>query len=312
MEARTGVEARAARRGWMNDAARMRFARVAVTRAHHGREYPPMFIEHPKSAPEREQRASFFASHRWPLATIVACVALSVAAFTPRFIDYLSTGRWSQSATPAFQYAPTALEVHALFGMALIPLFFFQPVLGAMLMGRETSATVRLAHRWHGRFVALGAVLLSVLGFFITYRFAANSDSVTSIVFMFLVALFVILFFAQALWEARRSRIGRHLDALVFAMIFLSLPATGRLIEAAMRAVGVENTRARDLVSIGFGWRVELVDITILMVAAVPILLWGLYAIPRRVLRAHPAKLWLAAAFFGLPLLAVAAQAVKL
>jgi len=230
-----------------------------------------------------------------------------VAAFTPRFIDYLSTGRWSQSATPAFQYAPTALEVHALFGMALIPLFFFQPVLGAMLMGRETSATVRLAHP-----AVRPRLLLSVLGFFITYRFAANSDSVTSIVFMFLVALLVILFFAQALWEARRSRIGRHLDALVFAMIFLSLPATGRLIEAAMRAVGVENTRARDLVSIGFGWRVELVDITILMVAAVPILLWGLYAIPRRVLRAHPAKLWLAAAFFGLPLLAVAAQAVKL
>jgi hypothetical protein len=271
-----------------------------------------MLTEHTLSAPELEKRGRFFASHRWPLATIVVCVALSAAAFTPRFVDYLYTGQWNQSVTPAFQYAPTALEVHALFGMALIPLFFLQPALGALLMGDSNPVAARLAHRWHGRFLALGAGLLSALGFFITYRFAVNSDSVTSVVFMFLVALFVILFFAQALWEARKSRIARHLDALVFAMIFLSLPATGRLIEAAMRAVGVDNTRARDLVSIGFGWRVELVDITILTVAAVPILLWGLYAIPRRVLRAHPAKLWIAAAFFGLPFLAVTAQAVTL
>jgi hypothetical protein len=151
---------------------------------------------------------------------------------------------------------------------------------------------------------------LSILGFYITYAFALHSDSVTSVVFMFLVALLVILFFAQAVYEARKNRIERHLDALVFAMFFLSLPATGRLIEAVMRAVGVENTRSRDLVSIGLGYQVELVDMTILMISAVPILLWGVYALPRRVFLAHPTKLWIAAGFFGLPFLAVAAQTI--
>jgi hypothetical protein len=111
--------------------------------------------------------------------------------------------------------------------------------------------------------------------------------------------------------EARRRRIQRHLDALVFAMIFLSLPATGRLLEAGMRAVGVQNTRSRDLVSIGFNVQVELVDVTILLVAAVPILLWTVYALPRRVLATHPAKLWIATGFLGLPLLAVIAQTVS-
>jgi hypothetical protein len=269
-----------------------------------------MVVESATSVPESEKGGRFFASHRWPLATIFACVAFSVAAFTPRFIDYLSVGHWDQSVTPAFEYAPTALEAHALFGMAMIPLLLLQPFLGAVLMGKQAPATVRLAHRWHGRFVALAAGLLSAIGFYITYTFAINTDSVTSVIFMFLVALVVILFFAQAVWEARKGRIERHLDALVFAMIFLSVPATGRLIEAVMRAVGVENTRSLDLVSIGFGYQVELVDITILMISAVPIFLWGLYAIPRSVFRTHPAKFWTAAAFFGLPFLAVTAQTV--
>lgn len=267
-----------------------------------------MVIESATSVLERKKGGRFFASHRWPLVTILACVAFSVAAFTPRFIEYLSVGTWGQSATRAFEFAPTALEAHALFGMALIPLFFLQPLLGAVLMGQAALATVRLAHRWHGWFLVLAAGLLSAIGFYITYIFGINSDSITSVVFMFLVALFVILFFAQAVWEARKRRIERHLDALVFAMIFLSVPATGRLIEAAMRVVGVENTRSRDLVSIGLGYQVELVDITILMISAVPIFLWGVYAIPRYVFWAHPAKLWIAAAFFGLPFLAVTAQ----
>jgi hypothetical protein len=43
---------------------------------------------------------------------------------------------------------------------------------------------------------------------------------------MLLVALFVIVFFAQAVWAARKHRIERKLDALVFAMMFLSVPAT--------------------------------------------------------------------------------------
>lgn len=127
---------------------------------------------------------------------------------------------------------------------------------------------------------------------------------------MFLVALFVILFFAQAVWEARKHRIDRHLDAVVFAMIFLSLPASGRLIEAVMRLLGVDNTRALDLVSVGFGYQVAVVDLTILMVAAVPILLWGLYAVPRAVPRKNPAKLSIATLFFVLPLLAIIAQSV--
>jgi hypothetical protein len=194
--------------------------------------------------------------------------------------------------------------------MALIPLLFLQPFLGARLMGNQASERLRLAHRWHGRLLALAAGLLSVLGLYITYTFSIHSDSVTSVVFMFLVALFVILFFAQAAWEARKRRINRHLDALVFAMVFLSLPASGRLIEAVMGTLGVVNTRSRDLVSIGLGYQVELVDLTILMVSAVPILLWGVYAIPRRALWMHPAKLWIATAFFGLPFLAVTAQSV--
>jgi hypothetical protein len=203
-------------------------------------------------------------------------------AFTSRLIDYLSEGHWGQAATKAFEFAPDALTTHALFGMALIPLFFLQPPLGMMLMGEQPPGAVRLARRWQGRLLALAAGVLSLLGLYITYTFAANSDSVTSVVFMLLVALFVILFFAQAAWEARKHRIGQHLDALVFAMIFLSVPATGRLIEALMRAGGVENTRPKELMPMGGGYQVELVDITILLVAAVPIFLWSVCADPTR------------------------------
>lgn len=252
----------------------------------------------------------FFASYRWPLAAILALIAISVMAFTPRLIDYLSEGHWGQAATKAFEFAPDAPNTHALFGMALTPLFFLQPLLGVMLMGEQPQGAARLAHRWQGRLLALAAGVLSLLGLYITYTFAANSDSVTSVVFMLLVALFVIVFFAQAAWEAREHRIGRHLDALVFAMMFLSVPATGRLIEALMRAVGVENTRSKELVPMRGGYQVELVDITILLVAAVPIFLWSVYAIPRGVYLRHPAKLWIGSLFLGLPLVAVAAQTI--
>ena len=269
-----------------------------------------MAVENPQLVLRGQEGVGFFHSHSWPLAMILAYTTFSVVAFTPRLIDYLTEGHWGQSATRAFEYAPDALNAHALFGMALIPLFFLQPVLGMMLTGRKASRSVRSVHRWQGRGLALSAGVLSVLGFYITYRFATNSDSVTSVIFMFLVALFVILFFMQAVWEARKHRIDRHLDALVFAMIFLSVPATGRLIEAVMRDIGVENTRSRDLVSIGLGFQVELVDITILLVSAVPIVLWSVYAIPRSVCRVHPAKLWIASAFLGLPLLAVTAQTI--
>lgn len=269
-----------------------------------------MAIENARLVSQPQDREGVFASYRWPLATILAYAAISVAAFTPRFIDYLTEGHWGLSATRAFQFAPEALNTHALFGMALIPLFFLQPVLGMMLMDQNAPGAVRSVHRWHGRFLVLAAGVLSLLGFYITYSFAANSDSVTSVIFMFLVALFVILFFTQAAWEARKHRIGRHLDALVFAMIFLSVPATGRLIEALMRGLGVENTRSRDLLPIGLGYQVELVDITILLVSAVPIVLWSVYAIPRSVYLVHPAKLLIAAAFLGLPFLAVAAQTI--
>ena len=251
---------------------------------------------------------SFFASHRWPVVLILICVALSVLAFTPRLLDYLSDGHWGQAATRAAERTPRALDAHALFGMLVLPLFLVQPLLGAVLPGSDAKGRFRRVHRSLGWFLALAAGWLSLLGFYITYAFAIHSDSVTSTIFMFLVALFVVLFFGQAVQEARRRRIQRHLDALVFAIIFLSLPATGRLLEAGMRAVGVQNTRSRDLVSIGFNVQVELVDITILLVAAVPLLLWTVYALPRHVIATHPAKLWIAAGFLGLPLLAVIAQ----
>jgi hypothetical protein len=260
--------------------------------------------------PEAASGEGFFASHRWPLLLILTCVGLSFLAFGPRSLDYLASGHWGQAATKATEFAPRALDAHALFGMSLLPLFLVQSALGARLMRPRATVLARHAHRWHGWVLGLSAALLSLLGFYITYAFAIHTDSVTSIVFMFLVALFVILFFGQAVSEARRRRVARHLDALVFAMLFLSLPASGRLLEAGMRAGGVENTRARDLVSVGFGVQVELVDITILLVAAVPLLLWIAYALPRRVVLAHPAKLWISTVFPGLPLVAIIGQAV--
>lgn len=250
----------------------------------------------------------FFASHRWPVVLILFCVAVSLLAFGPRLLDYLSAGHWGQAATKATEFAPRSLDAHALFGMALLPLFLAQLVLGSLLMRPGVPAKTARAHRWHGWFLALAAGMLSLLGFYITYAFAIHSDSVTSIIFMLLVALFVILSFSQAVREARRGRIERHLDALVFGMVFLSLPASGRLLEAGMRCAGVENTRSRELVAIGFNVQVELVDITILLVAAVPLLLWVVYALPRHVLAIHPAKLWIAASFLGFPLMAVVAQ----
>jgi uncharacterized membrane protein len=268
----------------------------------------PMATQTANSARGAPRSERFFASHRWPAALIMFCVGVSVLAFGPRLLDYLSAGHWGQAATKATEFAPRALDSHALFGMVLLPLFLAQPLIGSMLMRAEVSANAARAHRWHGWFLTLAAGMPSLLGVYITYAFAIHSDSVTSIVFMLLVALFVILFFTQAVREARRRRIQRHLDALVFAMIFLSLPAIGRLLETGMRAAGVENTRSRDLVSIGFNVRVELVDITILLVAAVPLLLWVAYALPRHVLTTHPAKLWIATSFLGLPLLAVVAQ----
>ena len=262
------------------------------------------------SAPRVTQTVPFFASHRWPVLWVLICVAMSLLAFGPRLLGYLSAGHWGQAATKATEFAPRALDTHALFGMALLPMFLLQSVLGSLLMRPGVQANAARVHRWNGWFLSLAAGLLSLLGLYITYAFAVHSDSVTSIVFMFLVALIVILFFAQAIREARRRRISAHLDALVFGMIFLSLPASGRLLEAGMRAAGVDNTRSRDLVSIGFGVQVELVDITILLVAAVPVLIWSAYALLRHVLAAHPAKLWIAASFFGLPLLAIVAQTV--
>lgn len=264
-----------------------------------------------KTSPAPQGRSGFFAAQYWPLATILVYVGFSVAAFAPRLFDYLATGGWGLSATRAFEFAPGALTVHALFGIALVPFLFVQPVLGAMASRRGASAGVKRAHRWQGWALVLSAALLSTLGFYITYVFSANSDSITSVIFMFLVALFVIVFFAEAIWQARKGRVDRHLDALVFGMIFLSVPATGRLIEAAMRSSGVENTRSRDVVSIGPYVQVELVDITILLISAAPILLWAIYAVPRRVFGADPIKAAIASAFFVLPLGAVVAQAVS-
>ncbi|MEM6381389.1 MAG: DUF2306 domain-containing protein [Pseudomonadota bacterium] len=249
----------------------------------------------------------FFGSSRWPVITLLVYVGLSIAAFTPRLVDYVTEGHWGRSATNAFEFAPMALNTHALFGMALIPLFLLQPILGLKMDGNRSSG-IRLFHRWQGRFLALASVVLSLLGLYITYTFAMNSDSITSVIFMFLVALFVIIFFVQAIIEARKHRIARHLDALVFAMIFLSVPATGRIIENSMNALGVENTRSKELVSIGFGFEVELVDLTILMVASGPLILWALFAIPRGVFLAHGAKLSIAVAFVALPLAAILMQ----
>ncbi len=127
---------------------------------------------------------------------------------------------------------------------------------------------------------------------------------------MFLVALMVIIFFIQAVIEARKHRIVSHLDSIVFGMIFLSVPATGRLVEAFMRSFGVENTRSKHLVSIGFGYQVEFVDITILVISAVPLILWSIYALPRYAYRSHPVKLVIAVLFSGMPFIAVAAQTV--
>ncbi len=61
----------------------------------------------------------------------------------------------------------------------------------------------------------------------------------------------------------------------------------------------------------GGGYQVELVDITILLVAAVPIVLWSIYAIPGGVYLRHSTKLWIGSLFLELPLVAVAAQRIK-
>ncbi|MEM6848020.1 MAG: hypothetical protein AAF580_08080 [Pseudomonadota bacterium] len=253
---------------------------------------------------------SVFASYRWPLITILTYVTMSLVAFTPRLIDFVLAGYWGKSTTNTFEVAPAALNTHALFGMALIPFFFAQPVLGAIIMRRRGTATLQSKHRWLGRALIVSAIFLSVIGFYITYVLAVNSGNLTSVIFIFLVALFVILYFIQAVWEARRGRIPHHVDAVVCAMIFLSLPAAGRLVEALMRGMGIENTRARDIITIGFGYQVELVDITVALIAAIPLLLWVIYAVPRRVVSHHPAKLATVVAFFAVPFAAIVAQSL--
>lgn len=255
-------------------------------------------------------RPTFWQSHNWPFVMIVLLTVISALAFTPRFAAYLIEGHWGQSATKAFEFAPDALNTHALLGMALIPLFLMQPALGLISMRQTPPPWSLHVHRWHGRILVGSTVILSLLGFYITFTFAANSDSITSVIFMFLVASFVIIFFGQAVWEARRKRVDRHLDAIVFAMIFVTVPATGRLIEAVMRGFGIENTRSREPVPLGFGYHVELVDFTILLVSSVPIVVWAIYAMPRRMIVKHKAKLWIASLFLGLPFVAVTAQTV--
>ncbi|MDJ0513632.1 MAG: hypothetical protein QNJ62_09345 [Methyloceanibacter sp.] len=64
-----------------------------------------MAIENPRVAPRNDVLHGFFASYRWPLAFIVALTAISVAAFTPRFIGYLSEGHRDQATTKAFEFA---------------------------------------------------------------------------------------------------------------------------------------------------------------------------------------------------------------
>ena len=91
---------------------------------------------------------SFFQSYSWPLFTIVVYVTVSLVAFTPRLFDFLTAGYWGNSTTQTYEVAPVALNTHALFGMALIPLFFVQPVLGAMIMGRFEAPALQPRHRW--------------------------------------------------------------------------------------------------------------------------------------------------------------------
>ena len=50
-----------------------------------------------------------------------------------------------------------------------------------------------------------------------------------------------------------------------------------------MRVRGVENTGLRERVPMVVGYQVERVDITILLVPAVPVVHWSVYAIPRGV-----------------------------
>lgn len=179
-----------------------------------------------------------------------------------------------------------------------------------MIMGRADAATLQPKHRWLGRLLVVSAIILSGLGFYITYLLAVNSGNTTAVIFIFLVALFVILFFTQAVWEVRKGRVPNHVDAIVCAMIFISLPAAGRLAEAVMRGAGIENTRARDIIPIGFGYQVELVDITVGLIAAIPLVFWVIYALPRRVLLRHPAKLATVVAFFAVPVAAIVAQSL--
>lgn len=262
------------------------------------------------SRAHRDRADGFFQSYGWPVATILAYVCISLAAFTPRLIDFVMAGYWGKAVTDTFEIAPAALNIHALFGMALIPFFFAQPILGAVAMQRAGAEMLWSKHRRLGRVLTLAASSLSLLGLYITYIVAVNSGSMTAVIFIFLVALFVTLYFAQAVWDARKGRIARHLDAVVCAMIFLSLPAAGRLVEAVMRGFGVENTRSREVVSIGFGYQIELVDITVTLISSMPLLLWAIFAIPRGVLLTHPAKLGTVIAFLVFPLGAIVAQAV--
>lgn len=245
----------------------------------------------------------FFRSFRWPVAATVVLVGFSLAAFGPRLLQYAIDGTWSRSETSAFLFAPVSLNIHALFGMAILPLFFLQPLLGGRLAMSDGSASIAWAHRSIGRFLTISAIGLSFLGFYITYTYVTNTDSnATAMVFIFLVALCVLIFFAQAVREAWRGRIESHVDAIVCAMIYLSIPGIGRLIEAAMRGLGIEDTRSRDvLVPIAFDRHLELVEITVLLNAAIPIFFWLVYATPRGVLGRHPAKLTVAAAFLVLP-----------
>ena len=233
---------------------------------------------------------------------------MALVGFTHRLDDFVVAGYWGRSATNTFEVAPAALNAHALLGMALIPFFFAQPVLGAMIMRRRDTASLRSKHHALGRALITLAILLSGIGFYLTYVLSVNSGSLTAVIFIFLVALFVILFFTQAMWEARNGRIDRHVDAITCAMIFLALPAAGRLVEAVMRGLSIENTRARDIIPIGFGYQVELVDITVALIAAIPLVLSAIYAIPRGVLSQHPAKLATVAAFFAMPVAAIVAQ----
>ncbi len=242
-----------------------------------------------------------------PLAYLLFCALIIFLGFFEPVLIFSDRFVWM---TRVGENNTIAMHAHAFIALACLVLLTLQPILGYFGV-TGNKAAILLIHRLFGRIIVVSLIITSVVGVFIAVEgYFIGLYALPGTVFLLINALLITAYYALAVYYARLGRLDRHVDSVIFATIWMSVPAFARVMIGLMKIAGLPDVALQPKLELWSGAFISMDSILSIGAALFISLTWISYALIRRVVFSNILKLILSSLILVLALISIAGDIV--